>query len=161
MVVVALPTAAVLPQAEGAPHPRPVASPKAGNLSFPGLRHLEENDPGGHKDLVAEGPTFRANHPVCWLPSLRVVRWASRPVVNEVVPAGLVVPVALQQQLLPQAVPLPQEEAPPEVAAQLLHQAPRMPHPRPAASPEARSPEFLRTPAPRGMRPRGPLQLRS
>ncbi|KAM7281070.1 hypothetical protein ISCGN_006502, partial [Ixodes scapularis] len=99
--------------------------------------------------------------PVCWLPSLRVVRWASRPVVNEVVPAGPVVPVALQQQLLPQAVPLPQEEAPPDVAAQLLHQAPRVPHPRPSASPEARSPAFLRTPAPRGMRPRGPLQLRS
>ncbi|KAG0430528.1 hypothetical protein HPB47_022604 [Ixodes persulcatus] len=67
VVLVALPTAAVLPQAEGAPHPRPAASPKAGYLSFPRLRHLEENDPGGHKDLVAEGPTFWANHISCWL----------------------------------------------------------------------------------------------
>ncbi|KAG0439003.1 hypothetical protein HPB47_016790 [Ixodes persulcatus] len=67
VVLVALPTAAVLPQAEGVPHPRPAASPKAGYLSFPRLRHLEENDPGGHKDLVAEGPTFWANHISCWL----------------------------------------------------------------------------------------------
>uniref|UniRef100_A0A6B0UCN1 Putative secreted protein n=1 Tax=Ixodes ricinus TaxID=34613 RepID=A0A6B0UCN1_IXORI len=66
VVLVALPTAAVLPQAEGAPHPRTSASPKAGNISFPRLRHLEENDPGGHKDLVAEGPTFWANHVSCW-----------------------------------------------------------------------------------------------
>ncbi|KAG0437158.1 hypothetical protein HPB47_017569 [Ixodes persulcatus] len=118
VVLVALSTAAVLPQAEGAPHPRPAVSPKAGNLSFPGLRHLEENDPGGHKDLVAKGPTFWAKHPMCRMPSLRAVCWASRLVVDEVVPAGLgpVVPVALQQQLLPQAVPLPLEEAPPAVA---------------------------------------------
>ncbi|KAG0413938.1 hypothetical protein HPB47_008907 [Ixodes persulcatus] len=61
VVLVALATTAVLPQAGEAPHPRPAASPKANNLSLPGLRHLEQNDPGGHKD-VAEGSTFWANH---------------------------------------------------------------------------------------------------
>ncbi|KAG0417561.1 hypothetical protein HPB47_005510 [Ixodes persulcatus] len=87
---------------------------------------------------------------MCRLPSLRAVCWASRLVVDEVVPAGAgrVVPVALQQQLLPQAQPL--EEAPPDVAEQLLHQAPRALHPRPAASPEARNPGSRQTPAPRG-----------
>lgn len=100
--------------------------------------------------------------PVFQLLSLWAACWASRLVVNEVVSAdvGPAVPVSLHQQLLSQAVPLLLAEALPGVAEQLLHQAPEVPHPRPAASPEADSFPLLRIPALEGRRPQGPPQPR-